>query len=108
MTFAATRALQDLRSFVFCNHALELNQEVIFRAVSLWRLHEQGLDSVTSELFDQQNLVRILAAQAVGRVREHNLDLSFGGRGHARVPNPGVPTWLHCSLHPRRPTLWVP
>src|SRR6266436_4839477 len=27
----------------------------------------------------QQNLVRILAAQAVWRIREHNLDLPFGG-----------------------------
>jgi len=28
------RALQDLRTFVFRNHALELNQELIFRAGS--------------------------------------------------------------------------
>src|SRR6516164_1870135 len=79
VSLATTRTLQDLGSFVFRNHALELNQELIFRAVALRRLHEQRFHSLPGELFDQQNLVCILAAQAVGRVREHNLDLSFGG-----------------------------
>src|SRR5215469_7854655 len=79
MSLATTRALQDLGAFVFRNHALEMNQELIFRAVALWRLHEQGFDSMAGELFDQQNLVSILSAQSVRRVREHHLDLSFGG-----------------------------
>src|SRR5215831_54439 len=75
VSLATTRALQDLGSFVFRNHALELNQELIFRAVALRRLHEQSFDPLAGELFDQQNLVSILAAQSVGREREHNLDL---------------------------------
>src|SRR5215469_1642039 len=79
VSLATTRTLQDLCSFVLRNHALELNQELIFRTVALRRLHEQGFDSVAGELFDQQNLVSILSAQSVGRVREHNLHLSFGG-----------------------------
>src|SRR5215469_1768857 len=79
VSLATPRALQDLGAFVFRNHALELNQELIFRAVAWWRLHEQGFDSLAGELFDQQNLVSILSAQSIGRVREHNLDLSFGG-----------------------------
>src|SRR6516164_4515452 len=79
VSLATTRPLQDLGSFVLRNHALELNQELIFRAVALRRLHEQGFDSVAGELFDQQNLVSILSAQSVGRVCQHNLDLSFGG-----------------------------
>src|SRR6516165_4472836 len=79
VSLATTRPLQDLCSFVFRNHALELNQELIFRTVALRRLHEQGFDSVAGELFDQQNLVSILSAQSVGRVRQHNLHLSFGG-----------------------------
>src|SRR5215469_9348647 len=79
VSLATTRTLQDLCSFVLRNHALELNQELIFRTVALRRLHEQGFDAVAGELFDQQNLVSILAAQSVGRVCQHNLDLSFGG-----------------------------
>ena len=34
---------------------------------------------MTAELFDQQNLVSILSTQSIGRVREHNLDLSLSG-----------------------------
>src|SRR5207302_2766903 len=87
MSLTAARAFQDLRSFIFSDHALELNQELILRAAALWRLHEQGLDSVASEFLDQQNLVRILAAQAVWRIREHYLDLPFSGEvPHALQP----------------------
>ena len=88
VSLAASGALQDLCSFVFRNHALELNQELILRAAALRRLHEQGFDSLAGQLFDQQNLVSILSAQSVGRVREHNLDLSFGGE-IAHRSNPG-------------------
>src|SRR5205807_2970810 len=79
VSLAAARALQDLRSFIFRDHALELNQELIFWAVALGRLHEHRLDSVASEFLDQQNLIRVLTAQAVWRIREHNLNLPFGG-----------------------------
>src|SRR6266498_15270 len=80
VSLAAARALQDLRSLIFSDHALELNQELIFCAVALWRLHKHRLDSMASEFLDQQNLVRVLAAQAVWRIREHSLDLPFSGK----------------------------
>src|SRR5207237_6213734 len=38
------------------------------------------LDSMASEFLDQQILVRVLAAQAVWRICEHNLDLPFRGK----------------------------
>src|SRR4051795_351010 len=79
MSLTAPGTFQDLCAFIFRDHALKLNQELIFRAVALWRLHEPGLDSMAGELLDQQNLVRVLATQSVWRIREHNLDLSFGG-----------------------------
>jgi hypothetical protein len=79
MSLTAPGTFQDLRPFIFRDHALELNQELIFRAVAWWRFHEQGVDSMAGQLLDQQNLVRVLAAQSVWRIREHNLDLSFGG-----------------------------
>ena len=60
MSLAAARALQDLRPFILRDHALKLNQELIFRAVTLRRLDKQCLDSVASEFLDEQNLVRIL------------------------------------------------
>jgi hypothetical protein len=89
VSLTATRAFQDLRSFIFRDHALELNQELIFRAVALWRLHEHRLDPVASQFLDEQNLICVLAAQAVWRIREHNLDLPFGGEvAHALQARP--------------------
>src|SRR5437870_6036105 len=79
VSLTATRTFQDLRSFIFSDHPLELHKKLIFRAVALWRLHEHRLDSVVGELLDQQNLVRILAAQAVRGIREQHLDLPFSG-----------------------------
>jgi hypothetical protein len=75
MSFTASRALQDLRSFLFRDHALELYQELIFRTVTWWRVHEQCLDSMASKFLHQPNLICILAAQTVRRIREDNLDL---------------------------------
>src|SRR4051795_9198906 len=76
MSLTAPGTFQDLRPFIFSDHALKLNQELIFRAVALRRLHKHGLDSMTGKLLDQQNLVSVLAAQSVRRIRQHNLDLS--------------------------------
>src|SRR5229473_524941 len=59
--------------------ALKLHQQLIFRAGTLRRFNKQRLYSVAGELLDQQDLVRVLAAQAIRRVCEHHLDLSFGG-----------------------------
>src|SRR5215831_3655375 len=79
VSFTAARTFQDLRSFIFSDHPLELHKKLIFRAVALWRLHEHCLDSVAGELLDQQDLVRVLAAQAVRGIREHYLDVPFSG-----------------------------
>ncbi len=57
VSLTATRTFQDLRSFIFSDHPLELHKKLIFRAVALWRLHEHRLDSVAGELLDHQNLV---------------------------------------------------
>jgi hypothetical protein len=89
MSLAAARSLQDLRPLIFRDHALELNQELTFCAVALRRLHKHRLDSLTGELFHQQNLVRILPAQSVWRVRQHNLNLPFGGEIRTRS-RPGL------------------
>src|SRR4029077_15232282 len=63
VSLATPRALQDLCSFVFRDHALELHQELIFRTVALRRLHEQRFHSVAGKLFDQQNLGKKFLAQ---------------------------------------------
>src|SRR3954451_24179815 len=62
MSLTAPGTFQNLRPFIFRDHALKLNQELIFGAVALWRLDEPGLDSMVGELLNQQDLVRVLAA----------------------------------------------
>src|ERR1035438_2490644 len=65
VSLAAARPLQYLCPFILRYHPLELHQQLIFRAGSLRRLDKHRLDSVASQFLDQQNLVGILAAQAV-------------------------------------------
>jgi len=67
VSLTATRSLQDLRPLIFSDHALELHKQLIFRAGTLWRFNKQRLDSLAGELLDQQDLVRVLAAQAIRR-----------------------------------------
>src|SRR5436309_15788759 len=94
MSLTAPGTFQDLCAFIFRDHALKLNQELIFRAVALWRLHEPGLDSMAAELLDQQNLVRVLANQSVWRIREPNLDFSL--RGEITPPLQSQPLTRAC------------
>jgi hypothetical protein len=77
MPFAAARTLDDLRPLVFRNHALELHHQLI-----LWRgagrsLEKNQLDALTVELLRQQNLIRVLPAETIRRVRQRRLDVSL-------------------------------
>ena len=77
MPFAAAGSLKDLRSLVFRDHALELHQQLIFRCRCLWRLHEDSVNAVACEFFDQKDLIGIFSAQPVGCINQHRLDLTF-------------------------------
>src|SRR5438309_4227817 len=77
VTLATPRALQDLRSLVLGDHALELHEQLIFGRCTLRRIQKACLDAVTSELLDQQDLIRIFATQAIRTVDENGLNLSF-------------------------------
>jgi hypothetical protein len=66
VSLTAPRTFQDLRSFIFSDHPLELHQELIVCTVALWRLHEHLLDSLAGELLDQQNLVPYLRLKRSG------------------------------------------
>ena len=79
VAFAATRSLENLRPLVFGDHTLKLQQQVVFRRRCTWRIDEKDLDAGARELFDQQNLISILAAQSIGREDEDGVDLTFSG-----------------------------
>jgi hypothetical protein len=77
MPFAASRTLDDLRSLVFRDHALKLHHQLI-----LWRgagrsLEKNQFDTLTVELLRQQNLIRVLPAETIRRVRQHCLYVSL-------------------------------
>ena len=84
MPLAAAGPLQDLRPLVLGDHALKLNQELILGARALRCPHKDGLDPLACELFDEQDLVRVLAAQPIRRISEDDLNLAFG----SEIPHP--------------------
>src|SRR6516165_10439619 len=108
VSLATTRTLQDLGSFVLRNHALELNQELIFRTVALRRLHEQGFDARGGRTLRSAKSGK----HTFGSIGRASMPAQLGSvlrrRDRAHVPNPGAPAWLRYSLHLRRPTLWAP
>jgi hypothetical protein len=66
MPLAATRTFEDLRPLVFRDHALELEQQLIFSRCRSWRADKQGLDTGTSQLLDQQDLIGISSTKPIG------------------------------------------
>ena len=70
--------MSDLRPLVLGDHPLELHQELVLRRGRLWRLDEYGLHAMAGEFLGQQHLIGILAAQPVGRVDQHRLDVPLG------------------------------
>ena len=58
MTLAAPGTLRNLRPLVFRDHALEVDEEMIFGGFRRRRLQEHSFDALAGELLDDQNLVR--------------------------------------------------
>ena len=75
---AAPRALQDLGTLVFGDHALELQQQLVFRRMRLRCVDEDRLHALAQPFLRQQDLVGVLAAEPIGRQHQHRLDLAFG------------------------------
>src|SRR6266581_4862755 len=78
VTLPAARALEDLGPFVLGDHPLKLHKQLILRAYARRRVQKMCLHALTGQLFDQEDLVGVLATQAIRGIDEHGLDLSFG------------------------------
>src|SRR5664280_1781473 len=78
MAFAAARTLQDLSAFVFSDHALELQQQLILGRLRLWCFDEDRLHTMAQPFLGQQHLIGVLAAEPIGRQHQYRLDLAFG------------------------------
>ena len=77
---ASTRPFENLSAFVLGDHALKLHQQLILGRGVRRAVEEAGLDTVTSELFGQQDLVGVLPTQPVRTMDEHHLDVAGGGQ----------------------------
>ena len=61
-------AFDDLGALILGDHALHLQEQVVFRALAQGTVQEHDLHPGTSELIDQQHLVGVFAGQAIRRV----------------------------------------
>jgi hypothetical protein len=77
MSLAATRTFEDLCPLVLRDHALELQQQSIFSCCRRWRADKQGLDTGTSQLRDQQDLIGISSTESIGCIDEHGVELAL-------------------------------
>ena len=84
MAFAAAGTLKDLRTLVFRNHALELQQKLILSGGVARRLDKEHLHARTCKLFREQNLICVFATQPIRRMNENRLNLSL----RRKIANP--------------------
>src|SRR5260370_41385792 len=68
MSFAAARALQNLGSFIFRDHSLELHEQFVLRRRTARRAHKQGLDAGPGGFLDQENRRRGSSARPCGGI----------------------------------------
>jgi hypothetical protein len=78
VALAVPRSFDDLGTFVLGDHPLHLRQQLFFWCCGWRRLYEHYLGAVPVELFGEQDLISVLAAQPVRRQHKHGIDLSFG------------------------------
>jgi len=68
MSFPAPVSLRDLCTFVFSDHSLKLNHELVLRTISGRRFQINNGNAASRKLFAQQDLIGVLTAEPVGRV----------------------------------------
>ena len=74
VAFAPTASLQHLGALVLGEHALELEQQVIFRRPADRPVKEDDLRAGASELLDENRLVGVVAGETIGGVDVEPVD----------------------------------
>jgi hypothetical protein len=77
---AAAAALEDLGPLVLGDHALHLQEEIVFWRAPQLAIEEDQLHTATLELVDQQDLIGVFAGQAIRRVDVKAIDGAVGCR----------------------------
>ena len=75
----ASAPLEDLGPFIFGDHPLHLEQQLLLRLIADLVVEEDDLDAAALELLDEEDLISIFASQAIGRVDVEAIDQA-GGR----------------------------
>src|SRR3982751_1863892 len=75
----AAAPLEDLGAFIFGDHPLHLEQQLLLRLLSDRVVEEDDLDATALELLDDEDLISIFASQSIGRVDVEAIDQA-GGR----------------------------
>jgi hypothetical protein len=80
MALASPAPFEELGPFVFGNDSLHLQEELIFRGLSEWSVEENHLHPMLGQLLQEQNLVGVVASEAVGTMHVDAIQPS--GCGH--------------------------
>jgi hypothetical protein len=73
-------AFQDLGAFVFSNHALELQKQIILRGDADRPVQEHDFGSGAAELLDEEHLISIAPSQAVRGLDVKAIEAAHGDR----------------------------
>jgi hypothetical protein len=84
MSAATPAALQNFGSFVFGNHALNLEQKIILRGTADRTVQENNLRARAVKLIDQQHLMGVTAGEPVRSMDVNALDMAASNR----IPQP--------------------
>jgi len=106
LQLAPPKALAEQRTLVLGDGALDLQQEMVIGIVAERMLQEKDGAAAVPELFEQQNLVRVLPGEAVGAQHGDRFELAFAGvvpqtveagpvEAGAAVPFVGVDMFRH-------------
>jgi uncharacterized protein YgbK (DUF1537 family) len=68
MPLTAPATLHELRSLIFSDDALHLEQQVVFRALAERLVQKDNVNTHPAPLVQEQNLVRVVARQSIGRM----------------------------------------
>src|SRR5262245_42580284 len=107
MTLATPMTLDELGPFILSAHSLYLQQQVVFGALAQGAVEEDHLHPRAAELIDPQDLIRVFAGQAIGRVhiepvhtaRGHHIPQALQRRADQRGPTIAFVKKLHGLGH---------
>ncbi len=94
VALAAAAAFQNIGSFVFGDHALDLQQQLVFGILADGMVEEDHVHASALKLIDQQDLVRIFTGEAIRGVHVQTFDAPDGHRiaqSLQRGPHQGYP-----------------